>query len=74
MVANIRCKSYDYYSERNWHPPAACVEQATCQVRSRSHERGRVKLAWTASISLLFKKSADMPINLPINRESLGER
>jgi hypothetical protein len=22
----------------------------------------------------LFKKSPDMPINLPINRESLGER
>ena len=52
MVANIRCKSHDYYSERNWHPPAACVEQATRQVRSRSRERGRVKLAWTASISL----------------------
>jgi hypothetical protein len=52
MVANIRCKYHDYYSERNWHPPAACVEQATRQVRSRSRERGRVKLAWTASISL----------------------
>jgi hypothetical protein len=52
MVANIRCKSHDYYSERNWHPPAACVEQATRQVRSRSRERGRVKLAWTTSISL----------------------
>jgi hypothetical protein len=52
MVANIRCKSYDYYSERNWHPPGACMEQATRQVRSRSRERGRVKLAWTASISL----------------------
>src|SRR3954465_295102 len=52
MVANIRCKSHDNYSERNWHPPAACVEQATRQVQSRSRERGRVKLAWTASISL----------------------
>jgi hypothetical protein len=52
MVANIRCKSHDYYSERNWHPLAACVEQATCQVRSRSRKRGRVRLAWTASISL----------------------
>jgi hypothetical protein len=52
MVANIRWKSHDYYSERNWHPPAACVEQATRQVRSRSRERGRVKLAWTASILL----------------------
>jgi hypothetical protein len=52
MVANIHCKSHDYYSERNWHPPAACVEQATRQVRSRSRERGRLKLAWTASISL----------------------
>jgi hypothetical protein len=29
------CKSDDNYSERNKHPPAACVEQATCQVRSR---------------------------------------
>jgi hypothetical protein len=52
MVANIRYKSHDYYSERNWHLPAACVEQATRQVQSRSRERGRVKLAWTASISL----------------------
>jgi hypothetical protein len=52
MVANIHCKSHDNYSERNWHPPAACVEQATRQVRSRSRERGRVRLAWTASISL----------------------
>jgi hypothetical protein len=52
MVANIRCKSHDYYSERNWHPPAACVEQVTRQVRSRSRERGCVKLAWTALISL----------------------
>jgi hypothetical protein len=52
MVANIRCTSHDYYSERNWHPPVACVEQATRQVRSRSRERGRVKLAWTALISL----------------------
>jgi hypothetical protein len=52
MVANVHCKSHDYYSERNWHPPAACVEQATRQVRSRSRERDRVKLAWTASISL----------------------
>jgi hypothetical protein len=52
MVANIRYKSHDYYSERNWHPPAACVEQAIRQVQSRSRERGRVKLAWTASISL----------------------
>jgi hypothetical protein len=52
MVTNIRCKSHDYYSDRNCHPPAACVEQATRQVRSRSREQGRVKLAWTASISL----------------------
>src|SRR3954465_7247754 len=52
MVANIHCKSHDYYSERNGHPPAACVEQATRQVRSRSRERGRVRLAWTTSISL----------------------
>src|SRR3954463_5416870 len=52
MVDNIRCKSHDNYSGRNWHPPAACVEQATRQVRSRSRERGRVKLAWTASSSL----------------------
>jgi hypothetical protein len=52
MVANIRCKSHDYYSEINWHPPVACVEQATRQVRSRSREQGRIKLAWTASISL----------------------
>jgi hypothetical protein len=52
MVANIRCKSHDYYSERKWLPPATCVEQATRQMRSRSRERGRVKLAWTASISL----------------------
>jgi hypothetical protein len=52
MVANIHCKSYDNYSERNWHPPAACMEQATRQVRSRSHGRGRIRLAWTASISL----------------------
>src|SRR3954462_1238451 len=52
MVANIRCKSHDNYSERNLHPLAACVEQATRQVRSRSRERGRVRLAWTASISL----------------------
>ena len=52
MVAKLRCKSHDNYSERNWHPPAACVEQATRQVRSRSRERRRVRLAWTASISL----------------------
>jgi hypothetical protein len=52
MVANIHCKSHDNYSERNWHPPAACVEQAIRQVRSRSCEQGRVRLAWTASISL----------------------
>jgi hypothetical protein len=52
MVANIHCKSHDNYSERNWHLPATYVEQATRQVRSRSHERGRVKLAWTALISL----------------------
>jgi hypothetical protein len=52
MVANILYKSYDNYSERNWHPPAACVEQSTRQVRSRSRERGRVRLAWTALISL----------------------
>jgi hypothetical protein len=52
MVANIHCKSHDNYSERNWHPPAACVEQATRQLRSRSRERGHVRLAWTASISL----------------------
>src|SRR3954466_7320683 len=52
MVAKLRCKSYDNYSERNWHPPATCVEQATRQVWSRSRERRRVKLAWTASISL----------------------
>jgi hypothetical protein len=52
MVINIHCKSHDNYSERNWHPPAACVEQATRQVRSQSRERGRVRLAWTASISL----------------------
>jgi hypothetical protein len=52
MVANIHCKSHDNYSERNWHPPAAYVEQATRQLRSWSHKRGRVRLAWTASISL----------------------
>jgi hypothetical protein len=52
MVVNIHCKSHDNYSERNWHPPAAYVEQVTRQVRSRSRERGRVRLAWTASISL----------------------
>src|SRR3954471_17163018 len=52
MVAKLRCKSHDNYSDRNWHPPAACVEQATRQVRSRSRERCRVRLAWTASISL----------------------
>jgi hypothetical protein len=52
MVANIRCKSHDYYSERIWHPPAVYVEQATRQVRSWSRERGHVKLVWTASISL----------------------
>jgi hypothetical protein len=52
MVANIHCKFHDYYSERNWHPPAAYVEQATRQVRSRSRERGRIRLTWTASISL----------------------
>jgi hypothetical protein len=52
MVANIYCKSHDNYSERNWHPPAACMEQVTRQVRSRSREWGRVRLAWTASISL----------------------
>src|SRR3954463_726139 len=52
MVAKLRCKSHDNYSERNWHPPAACVEQARRQVRSRSRERGRVKLVWTTSISL----------------------
>jgi hypothetical protein len=52
MVANIHCKFDDNYSERNWHPPAAYVEQATRQVWSRSREQGRVRLAWTASISL----------------------
>jgi hypothetical protein len=52
MIANICCKSHDYYNERNWHPPATCVEQATRQVQSRSRERGRIKLAWTTSISL----------------------
>src|SRR3954463_15431630 len=52
MVSKIRCKSHDNYSERNWHPPAACVEQATRQVRSRSRERRRIKLAWATSISL----------------------
>jgi hypothetical protein len=52
MVANIRCKSHDYYSERNWYPLAVCVEQAIRQVRSRSRERGRVKLTRTTSISL----------------------
>jgi hypothetical protein len=45
MVANIHCKSHDNYSERNWYPPAACVEQATRQVQNRSRERGRVRLA-----------------------------
>jgi hypothetical protein len=52
MVANIRCKSHDYYSERNWHPPATYMEQATRQVQSRSRKQGHVKLAWTALISL----------------------
>jgi hypothetical protein len=50
MVANIHSKSHDNYSEGNWHPPAAFVEQATRQVQSRSREWGRVRLAWTASI------------------------
>jgi hypothetical protein len=35
------CKSDDNYSERNWHPQ-----------RSRSHERGPVRLVWATSISL----------------------
>src|SRR3954464_10334232 len=52
MVAKLRCKSHDNYSERNRHPPAACVEQATRQLRSRSRERRRVRLAWSALISL----------------------
>jgi hypothetical protein len=45
-------KSDDNYSWRNRHLPAAWVEQATRQVRSRSHERGPIKLACATSIPL----------------------
>jgi hypothetical protein len=38
MVGNICCKSHDYYSERNWHPPAACVEQASLGMGSPARQ------------------------------------
>jgi hypothetical protein len=59
------CKSDDNYSGRSRHPPVACVEKATRQVRSRSHECGHVKLAWTASIPLCrdIKKNTKRILN-----------